>query len=567
MRKFILLVAVLIAACDSAQAADLSLNYTQSTDSTKITINWTIPNDGHGPVDSVKVAIAGGFSLDTTVVASGNLVITTPNVVDNRTISVGIWSIRSGKISTIAKKVEDFVIPGVIPPPPAPDSIHIQLDSAQTAFLFVEPDSLSPHFSFISRTYTDFCYCWDGAAGKAAKIYGAKLYDLVMSGDGNSWKLLNPRMTWLRYNLVISTLDEANNDPNSITGKWQDDMRVWYANNGYSDSSYEAAFLHTKGTARDSANRLNPFIWSTRRFFGNPRDSIFTKYTRSRLLRGLNGDGYFLDEMDHNNLKWIAQSQEFADLDTTQAHQVFVDWIHNLGQYLDSATGRPIMLQTNAAGYSSGQFDKAVGIAAGSMHLELMNLATQAQPSVWNLIDELLAKGVYIDFVGAETWQDMLNPKWATKFPGGNYLLPVYRTKVSQLASYYMVVGTDPQKIGLQAENNRNTVRPDSTDLKIYHLNVGHPIESRKVAYQTTDPIGQTAKVWKRDFTNARILYRAINSYKDSVFTDTTKVSIPDSLFSGYTFVNARGILVPLNNGLELRNGEAAILIPTDRIQ
>ncbi|HJY21612.1 MAG TPA: hypothetical protein VJ279_01935, partial [Hanamia sp.] len=94
MRKFILLVAVLIAACDSAQAADLSLNYTQSTDSTKITINWTIPNDGHGPVDSVKVAIAGGFSLDTTVVASGNLVITTPNVVDNRTISVGIWSIR-----------------------------------------------------------------------------------------------------------------------------------------------------------------------------------------------------------------------------------------------------------------------------------------------------------------------------------------------------------------------------------------------------------------------------------------------------------------------------------------
>src|SRR5690606_17470122 len=123
--------------------------------------------------------------LDTTVTAATPAIaLSFANSESERQLSIDVWSKRKGKLSTTPAH-KDFTIPSVILPPPPPDSILIKIiDNPELLNLFEQPDTLSPHFSFIRRTYTDFCYCWDGAVGEAAKKYAAtRLYDLVMSGN------------------------------------------------------------------------------------------------------------------------------------------------------------------------------------------------------------------------------------------------------------------------------------------------------------------------------------------------------------------------------------------------
>ena len=560
-----MLILVAGSACQTAQAAPVDNSIDEikvlaeqykDSDSLKVTLTWSIISDGNGPIDSFRVVLVGG--QDTTVRVTSPIysfiAYTNPGI--QYKLHVDIWSIRRNKESIKPRSLDWVFIPPDIPPP-IPDTIHVDTSSfiidsvldSIPSFGFVTPRLTSPHYDHIRRTFTDFCYCWTDTK----KAWAAAHYDLAMSGDVESWKKYNPSITFLRYILLGSTLDEANTDPNSITGKFQADMRQWFASSLTYD--YESAWLHNKDSIQsDSAARLHPHIWSTNRFFGNPLDVGWIAYTEDRFRRALNGDGFFIDEMDGPNLKYLASSKEGQTLDTLQWQNAIITQVKQLRAAFPGK-----MIQINAAGYSNKDFEKRIGIAAGSMHLELMNLATQTQPDKWNLIDLLLAHNTYVDFVGAETWQDMLNPKWITKYPGGNYGLPVYRAKIAQLASYYMVVPSDPQKLGLQIENTRG-ISPDSTNLKIYDYDVGHPIESRHVVYSGKDALGQNAKVYVRNFENATVIYRPVVYWSDTLFTNNTAITVPDSITASRWYINARGQFTPFDS-LQLRNSEAAILV------
>lgn len=436
---------------------------------------------------------------------------------------------------------DSIVVGDTIPEPP----------NSNPTGLFATPRALSPHFNFISRTFTDFCYCWKDSADY---VKAGRVYDLVMSGDQAIWKQVDSTSTRLRYALLLSTLDEANNDPNSITGKYQADMRAWFKE--HPQYSYESAFLHdtTPGTPADSAHRLNPYIWSTKRFFLNPMDPGAIAYTVSRIKRSMDKpgvNGIFLDEMDGPNLGWIGKSRELRGADWQTAVVVLTKTVRE--------AIAPGMLQTNAAGYSNRDFEKRIGKAAGSMHLELMNLATQSAPDKWSLIDELLGDSVYVDYVGAETWTDMLNPKFNTRYPGGNSLLPVYRAKVQQLANYYMVVPANPQRIGLQIDNVRAPVTPDSVDLPIYYLDVGHPTGDRSIWLDTRDNLAQRARVYRRDFTKAIVLNRPVTYWADTVLDTRSAVSVP--LPAGkWAKVGPLGTVAPVDT-LSLMLGESVLLV------
>ena len=260
--------------------------------------------------------------------------------------------------------------------------------------------------------------------------------------------------------------------------------------------------------------------------------------------------------MDPPNLGWIGQSREFAKADSLKWMDAVVGQVAELRALL-----APKMVQTNAAGYSGRDFAERIGVAAGSVHLELMNLATQGQTAVWPVVEHYMSHDTYVDFVGAETWTDMLNPKWLTKFPGGNYALPVYRAKVQQLANYYMLVPADGDvsRFGLQIDNVRLTLTPDSVDLPIYRYDVGRPTGARAVWLDTKDALGQTARVYRRDFDHATILMRAVTTYRDTVFTDTTAVPVPLPAGGPWDMVTPYGQLRPLDS-LRLRLSESVIL-------
>ncbi len=419
----------------------------------------------------------------------------------------------------------------------------------------VEPRAESPHYDFIRRTFTDFCYCWSGS--RESRDWSARRFDLVMSGNLAAWKELNPGVVTLRYALLISTLDEANKDKASITGKFLDDMRRWYAR--HPEYRLEDAFLHEPGEGpADSASRLNPHIWTSNRFVGNPSDPGWRAYNIDRMqwiAKDSTTGGIFLDEIDRGNAaKYYSGSREFKGADSTVWQNALVSLISDIRKAI-----APKMLQINAAGYSGRDWEKALGAAAGSVHLETLNRATQELPSVWNVVDWYLDHDVYADFVGLETWSDLARASQAKRYPGGDYDSPPLRGKMVQLASYYMVVPSDPQRLGIQIENVRGFV-PDSVAVRAMEYDVGHPLGKRRVVLDERDPLGQRARVFRRDFDHAIVMIRPVAYWADTVMTNETKVKVPLPDGGPWQRVEPDGTTSPIS-ALWMRNSDAVILV------
>ncbi|HET7552211.1 MAG TPA: hypothetical protein VFK04_13045 [Gemmatimonadaceae bacterium] len=430
------------------------------------------------------------------------------------------------------------------------------------ASLFATPREQSPHFDFARYTFTDFCYCWDGAKGDTARALAARRYDLIMSGNLEAWSALNSTADLLPYALVQTVFTEEPDttkahkvDANSLSGKYQYDARSWYAQ--HPQFSYESLYLHDLSpTPTDSASRLHFVIWNNYRYALNPLDPGALAYTIDRLrrLRASRpvGTGLFFDEMDRHAWSWYGRSREGAGVDSTTWHAAVVAFVKAVHDSLG------VMTQSNAAEYSPGQFDRAIGVAAGAMHLERMGKATGEMTKTWAFIDSLTHLGVYVDLVSLETFDDFA--RYGRNFyPPGNYTDAIGRGKTFQLASYYMVVDSLARLVGLQTDNTRG-YPPDSVWLPIYQLDVGHPRGKRYVWADTTDALGQVARTYRRDFDNAVVLARPITSYKYPKMTDTTAVPVPLPEGGPWSYVTARGDIVPIDS-LELRNSEAVILV------
>ena len=535
---------------------------------------WPQARDSLGAADGYRIHITSSAGLDLTSTVGEALyrfaLPCSPGA--SGTVTVAVWSIRRDSLS---RSSTDASAPYSCPdaPPPAPDSVLLTPDEPPVAVdplpvdstpsslaLFAVPRTFSPHFDFARHTFTDFCYCWDKPGAKAA---AALRYDQEMSGDLASWQALNPTMERLRYSLMQTTFTEEPDtlgklDPDGITGRWQFDAREWFR--AHPEYQYESMWLHdtTTGTPADSVHRLRRLIWANYRYAINPLDPGARAYTVDRLRRVKAGapaaTGIFLDEMDAGALSWIALAREGRGVAT----QVWQDSVVSLVAEIRKALA-PGMVQTNAAAYSMRPFDMRVGVAAGSMHLEQLNRATQEMPAIWTFVDSLVQLGVYVDLVNLETFGDFA--RYGPGFyPPGNYADAVGRGETFQLASYYMVVRPDAQLVGLHETGQRNPVTPDSTDLAIYYLDVGDPVGERRVVLDTRDALSQRARVYQRDFSRAVVLIRPVVYWGDTRMTDTTAVPVPLPEGGPWSMVLARGGIRPLDS-LQLRNSEAVILV------
>jgi hypothetical protein len=593
---------------------DATPNTFCASDSICFMVEWTWADDSLGsPVFAVVLydsRIHGARTVDTTALRNWQLAAPAVEPLDTVTFRVGVVAIRRHLKSDTTwhtwksvgrdvapRPVDSLVVDTVKAAPPdtttPPDTtIPSPVDSTAPAPLapalsvtrgpgVVRGDSLSPHVTFNRRTFTDFCYCFDdGAAGDAARAWAARHFDLIMSGNPDKWKALNGSIMDLRYALLITTLNESTKDAPSLTGKYLDDMRTWYAS--HSEFTMEDAFLHAKTidstgamVPRDSAHRLVPVIWRSARFVLNPADSGARRYTIDRMMRILRGqpasDGLFLDEMDRHALGWPRQSQEFLGQDSTVWQGATTSLVRELRDSVRALRGERGMVQTNAAEYSTGQYDRAVGVAAGAMHLELMNKAYGEVEGTWGFVEGLLRDGVYVDFVGAEMWPDLMrSSQWIAYPPGAYYTSPAARGKVVQLASYYMVIPSDTAKmrmLGLQAENVRTPLKPDSTKFDIYSYDVGHPTTARERVLDSTDSHGQHARVYRRDFTHAVVLMRPVASYRDTSKVDDTGITIGVPRGTTWGYVTQNGNVAGPIDRVVLRNSDAIILVPFDSTQ
>ncbi|HET7621808.1 MAG TPA: hypothetical protein VFK39_07900 [Gemmatimonadaceae bacterium] len=409
----------------------------------------------------------------------------------------------------------------------------------------------SPHWSHIRTLATDFYYHWT----PDQRAWAGAHFDAALSGNTEAWFAANPTVTQLPYTLFWTVLTPGNDSRPYLSSTYYDDMKQWYAAHG--EYRLEDAFLHTS-TSKSEATRVTARIWDSYRWMINPSDPGARAYTVDRYRRLVEGtNGVFIDEASSGDiLPRVRDAVEFSEA------RYQADYTSLLAEIKRVYGSKTIML--NTAEYTK-DFDRANAIAAGAVHLEKFNNPLKTQMNRrWEWVEELRANGVAVDLVNpySAAWAD----EHSYEYPKGNYATSGDRMTMWELASYYMVVGQNPDGLYF------HLLAPDwNTPLSDYWLpaieaNIGHPTGARDDSRQGTDPTGQPYTIYSRDFERALVLIRAQRGWGAQNYKDATAVEV--DLPSGDTWfpLNADGTLGTAVTKVKLRNSEALILIKKSKL-
>ena len=408
----------------------------------------------------------------------------------------------------------------------------------------------SPHYSHISVFYTDFYTSYASAKDRDAAIsFLGPRVDAIMSGPKGAWTSVNPSIRYFPYALQYEVVQaEVGSSDTHLTTSFTADMRQWYAMHPKYD--FESAFLHRGG--HDSTHRV-AFKNESYRWLINPGDAGSRAYQADRLRRIAEGhDGVFLDEFGGPMYGATKPTDEFATGAAYLASEAeMIAFVH--------AAIAPRILLINIAEYWTPT-DSAIVVAGGGAQLERTNypLGDGAEMR-WTEIDHLLASGVYTDFVTPLSYTEWGNvTKNRPSFTGGMYYSPTDRGQMAQLASYYMAVGADAQRLSFDQQNFWN-IRPDLAWAAAVEVDVGHPLQARHVIAKGTDPKGQSYRVYAREFEHALVLMRPAVDWRPMVYGDETAVEIP--LPKPMRLLHRDGTLGAPMTSVKLRNVDAAILL------
>jgi hypothetical protein len=297
-------------------------------------------------------------------------------------------------------------------------------------------------------------------------------------------------------------------------------------------------------------------IWGSKRWIVNPADAGARNYQVDRFQRIVaDENGAFVDECA-GILGYIPATQEFPSKGDFQAPQTAM-----FGAIKQAIGSKVLML--NTAEYTSA-FDRANALAAGAVHLEGMNNPFHSGiASFWQWVEGLTSQHVLVDFV--TLYSSAYANSIPATFPHGNSATGAGRMKLWELASYYMVVGTDPSTLTLQLENSWS-VPYSSVWLRAQEANIGHPLGARVQASRGTDPLGQTYAVYTRDMDRALVVMRINQGWGAHSYVDGTAVTIPLPATDQWLPLNADGTLGAAVTSVTLRNVEAAILVKKSRL-
>ncbi len=409
----------------------------------------------------------------------------------------------------------------------------------------------SPHWSHIRTLATDFYYNWT----PDERAWAGRHFDAALSGNTNAWLTANPTVTQLPYTLLWSVLLPGTNAKPYLSSTYYGDMKEWYS--AHPEYRLEDAFLHTS-TSKSESTRLRVHIWDSDRWLINPSDPGARAYTIDRYRRLAQGTGgVFIDEAASGDILPRARGGVEFRQDRYEA-----DYTSLLAAIKRELGNKTIML--NTAEYTK-PFDRANAVAAGAVHLELFNNPMLSQMVLrWQWVEELLSAGVDVDLVSPypASWAD----EHSYQYPKGNYATSGQRLRMWELASYYMVVGQNPD--GLYFHLKAPNWQTPLTDywLPAVEANIGHPISARSEKAQGIDPTGQNYTIYQREFDRALILIRAQRGWGAQNYKDNTAVEV--SLPSGESWLPLRadGTLGAPVTKVKLRNSEALILVKKSKL-
>jgi len=522
-----------------------------TTNESPTTVTWSSDNDAVARVDRNGHVTARGTGVTGITSRVGNAVSTTR-------VSVTAAPPHDDEPAVVARATVPAAAPATAPanttrpaPPPAPAPTQAASASSpkRSTPLNVKRNALTPHFSHISVFYTDFYSRYASPADQRATydFLGPRL-DGVMSGPRDKWKAANSTIKHFAYALQFTVpmpgQAKANSDPAS---GYYSDMERWYASHKQYDM--ENAFLHRGG--HDAAHRVQVKIWDSMRYGMNPGDPGHRAYQVDRLSRVAQGeDGVFLDEFGGPMNGVSKPTDEFATPAAYMAAETEL-----ISQVHDAI--KPRFLLINIAEYWNPA-DSALVVAGGGAHLERTNFPfTDRLTGRWTQIDNMLAMNVYTEFVTLWAYTDWVKSRTFPSFQGGMYSSPLERGQLVQLASYYMVVPKDPQRLTFDQQNLWN-VRPDTAWMPALEVDVGHPREARHMIASGTDAAAQKYRIYARDFDKAYVVIRPQIDWRKQTYADSTGIVVP--LPAPMRPLHRDGSLGAAVSSVTLRNVEAAIL-------
>jgi len=421
----------------------------------------------------------------------------------------------------------------------------------------------SPHWGNIRVHVSDYRIQYQSDASVRATEYAwtaAHFDDITLDADDKlsvpAYHAANSTVNVVRYALNWSVIKPGQQAEN-ISTTYTADMTRWYA--AHPQYVLENAFLHDAtqcpaGTAATASCRLTIHIWTQDRWVVNPGDAGLRAYQASRLATYMDdADGLFLDEHGSGDMSDNLSGKSIREYPSFTNYQN--DIVGELGS-IQAALGPSKRVFINTAEYISSWDAQMIGAVTGG-HEELINNPTHsAMETRWTFIEAQNAKGKMLQM---ESWGGTL----PTSFNAGLYTSPTERMGMWQLASYYLVVPSNPEL--LQFGPKVSWSSPYSTQwLKAIETDIGAASGSRAVLASGTDGSGAAYKLWGRDFARALVLVRPTNS--SASYGDASRVSFTLPTNDHYLPLHADGTVGAPVTSVQLRASESVILLKQSRL-
>jgi hypothetical protein len=459
------------------------------------------------------------------------------------------------------------------------------VNATQATAVLQATSAVSPHLSYLSladfgRTYAESP--WGSAAApsrtEAVVQWYAQHVDLTEQQNTVAhFRQYNPTMQSWQYALDLYQFEsEVGNLP-------------------------ESSFLHvsepTSVTLKDiygnvmadytipTGGRFEAAAWTAKHFPFNLKDPNLRAYNTDRILNLIGGEaGVFLDAhatgfADTYNVGTLTTInygggiQEYGgrrpgdlSLDADYNADV-VNWLSQLRGSL-SAAGKwgAVNLATYLGNQQSAR-DQAIAIGGFDTENLIAPDALRGPgttEAMYDLTQRVTASGGTAIITGK--WNSL-----PANYAPGDYGTAEARQDMWKLSFYYLVkeAAGSPGKAYLDLNLQSlatNYIPADQNQWEMaYQVDVGQPTGGMTVAQSGSSPSdGASYTVFTRSYTNAKVLFRAMDQWNSTDYGDRSAVTVP--LNGSYRQLRADGSLGPVTNSVQIRNAEGLILLPESSV-
>ena len=406
----------------------------------------------------------------------------------------------------------------------------------------------TPHWRHMRTSVIDYRIHYLKEPQRSAEYdWTAAHYDHVTGGPAllTEYRLRNPTMTHSTYDTFwFIPVTAAAGTEN------------WLSANGY---DIESAYLHQAGMPKMKDYRITAQQYAGRDYWyynlGDPGFRAWRNHETSRLMEpnamGMRSNTIFFDSNSPSTVrKYVpAATLEYASYDA-----YFADY-HSLLSEQRALAPAGYLIPNHAQNFSKAQEMTTAGIVGGVM-TEYENTPYGSGVKEWDLIDQLVAEGVVVQF-GTGVSPGSKGDERAD-MTAGNYNSIKERVLMWEYASYLMVV--DPARMNAVFFEpyglNWSTPFPEIW-LKAWERDIGLAVEKRTVLTSGTDGVDQRYTVFKREFENGLVVIRPRQEGRYGEETAVT-VTLPAG---NWRMVRADGSLGEPVTTARLRNSEALLFL------